>query len=239
MSSEPTDAGRASVPAGAGPVRLQAKSGGAPGPLRLVLATANAHKADEIEAIVATEAGGWIELLPRPSGVPDVEETGSTFEANARLKARALVTATGVPALADDSGLEVDALGGAPGVLSARYAGAGASDADNVELLLAELRYQGALLPAQRRARFRAVVLVAFPDGDEVVGEGSVEGTIVMAPHGAGGFGYDPVFAPDGADGRTFAELDPQDKHRRSHRGRALRALVVGLSAKRVRSLGD
>ncbi len=234
MSPEPTDAGGAAVPADAGPSLLQATSGVVSGPLRLVLATANAHKADEIEAIVATEGGGWIELLSRPSDVPDVEETGSTFEANARLKARALVAATGVPALADDSGLEVDALAGAPGVRSARYAGAGASDADNVALLLAELRERGALLPEQRRARFRAVVLVAFPDGGEVVGEGAVEGAIVMAPHGAGGFGYDPVFAPDGAGGRTFAELDPQDKHRCSHRGRALRALVVGLGAQRA-----
>ncbi len=204
-------------------------AGSGPGALRLVLATANAHKAREIEAIVAGTGEDWIELVPRPPDVPDVEETGDTFEENARLKAAALAAATGMPALADDSGIEVDALGGAPGVRSARYAGEGASDADNVDLLLDELRRVGAGQPDQRRARFRAVVIAVFPDGSEIVGEGAVEGTIVAAPRGAGGFGYDPVFAPDGLGGRTFAEVDPADKHRLSHRGRALRALLVGL----------
>jgi XTP/dITP diphosphohydrolase len=206
-------------------------------PIRAVLASANPHKAAEIAAIVAAEAGDRLQLQPRPEHVPAVEETGDTFEANARLKAEALVAATGMAALADDSGLQVDALGGAPGVWSARYAGEGATDEQNVAKLLAELQAAGATDPGQRRARFRAVVVLAFPDGDEIVASGAVEGTILPAPRGDGGFGYDPVFAPDGADGRSFAELSGADKHARSHRGRALRALAVAL--RRGDALGD
>lgn len=198
--------------------------------LTAVLASANPHKAAEIQAIVADAIGDRLTLVPRPSAVPDVEETGDTFEANARLKAHALMDATGMAALADDSGLEVEALGGAPGVRSARYAGKGASDGDNVAKLLGALAEAGATRPEQRRARFRAVVLLAFPDGHEIVASGSVEGTILDAPRGDGGFGYDPVFSPDGLDGRSFAELDPATKHARSHRGRALRALGVALA---------
>lgn len=198
--------------------------------LTAVLASANRHKAAEIQAIVAGELGERLTLVPRPADVADVAETGDTFEANARLKARALVAATGMAALADDSGIEVEALGGAPGVRSARYAGEGASDADNVAKLLGALAEAGATRPGQRRARFRAVVLLAFPDGRELVANGSVEGVVLDAPRGDGGFGYDPVFSPDGADGRSFAELDPATKHACSHRGRALRALAVALA---------
>jgi len=209
--------------------------GGAPGSesasaFRMVLATANPHKAEEIRAIVAADLGGAIELVPRPADVPDVDETGETFVENARLKARALVGATGLPALADDSGVQVEVLGGAPGVRSARYAGEDASDADNVALLLRSLDDAGASSPRQRRARFRAVVVVSFPDGREIVAEGSVSGTILPAPSGVGGFGYDPVFAPDGGRGRSFAELEPAEKHLLSHRGRALRALAAMLA---------
>lgn len=192
----------------------------------VVLATRNPGKLAEFERLLA--GAGWT-LLPMPADLPPAPEDGDTYAANAEAKARAAALASGLPALADDSGIEVDALGGAPGVRSARYAGEGASDADNVDLLLDELRRVGAGQPDQRRARFRAVVIAVFPDGSEIVGEGAVEGTIVAAPRGAGGFGYDPVFAPDGLGGRTFAEVDPADKHRLSHRGRALRALLVGL----------
>lgn len=200
-------------------------------PLVLVLATTNPHKASEIRSIVATDAPGQVELVGRPEHVAEVEETGETFEENARLKAHALASATGMAALADDSGIEVEALGGAPGVRSARYAGEGATDAENLAKLLAALDEVGARQPGQRRARYRAVVVVAFPDGGEILGRGAVEGTVVMDPRGDGGFGYDPAFVPDGGDDRTFAEIDPQEKHRRSHRGQAVRAVLAALAA--------
>jgi XTP/dITP diphosphohydrolase len=191
--------------------------------LRVVLATANPDKAAEVAEIVGSD----VELVARPESVPEVAETGETLLDNARLKARALVSATGLPALADDTGLEVDALGGAPGVRSSRYAGAGATYADNVAKLLAEMA--GLPEPA-RTARFRTVVVLAFPDGREVVAEGVVAGHITTAPRGGGGFGYDPVFVPDeDPAGRTFAEMSAADKHALSHRGRALRALVAAL----------
>jgi XTP/dITP diphosphohydrolase len=196
------------------------------GAIRMVLASANPDKSAEIAAILG--ASGRVELLPRPPGVPDVEETGDTLVANARLKARALCEATGLPAVADDTGLEVDALGGAPGVYSARYAGETASYADNVAKLLAEL----AALPgagAPRRARFKTVAMVAFPDGTDVWAEGAVEGRIAEAARGTGGFGYDAVFVPDEGDGRTFAEMTTGEKHTVSHRGRAFRALAESL----------
>jgi XTP/dITP diphosphohydrolase len=192
--------------------------------LRLVLASANPAKAAEIDAIVAALAPGSIELVPRPVDVPDVVEDADTFEGNARLKAVALVEATGLPALADDSGLVVDALGGAPGVRSARYAGESATDGDNRDRLLREL--EGA---TDRAARFVCTVMVRWPDGHEVVATGEVAGRIAEAPAGSGGFGYDPVFVPDEGDGRTFGQFDPAAKHAISHRGRALRALVERL----------
>jgi XTP/dITP diphosphohydrolase len=189
--------------------------------LEFVLATANADKAREIADIL----GSSVTLLPRPSSVPDVEETGDTLIANARLKARALVAATGRAAIADDTGLEVDALAGAPGVYSARYAGEQATYADNVAKLVAAL----AGVEGPRRARFRTVALAAWPDGREVVAEGTVDGDIALAPRGREGFGYDPVFVPSEGDGRTFAEMPAAQKHRLSHRGRAFRALAAQL----------
>jgi XTP/dITP diphosphohydrolase len=193
--------------------------------LRLVLATANPDKAKEITAILGTVPG--VVLLPRPSSVPDVEETGDTLVDNARLKARALVEATGLPAVADDTGLEVAALGGAPGVYSARFAGDHATYADNVAKLLEELARVGALTSARRSAVFRSIALVAYPDGDDVWASGEVTGVITPEAVGRSGFGYDPVFAPDDGDGNTFAQMSSEEKHRISHRGRAFRALSV------------
>jgi XTP/dITP diphosphohydrolase len=187
-----------------------------------VLATANEDKAREIAGIL----GGSVTLLPRPEWVEEVDETGETLLDNARLKARALVEATGRPAIADDTGLEVDGLGGAPGVRSARYSGENATYADNVTKLLAAL--DG--LPEPRPARFRTVAVAAWPNGREVVAEGVVEGTIALEPRGSGGFGYDPVFVPAGGDGRTFAEMRSEEKNGLSHRGRAFRALAAGLT---------
>lgn len=201
-----------------------------PGPLRLVLATANPDKAAEVVAILS----GWpaIELLARPDGVGDVDETGDTLLDNARLKAEAVSAFAGLPAVADDTGLEVDALGGDPGVRTARYAGEDATYADNVAKLLAEL----AALPdggGLRRARFRTVALVSFPDGDEVWAEGVVDGVIAQESRGSAGFGYDPVFIPDGGE-ETFAEMG-ETKHEISHRGRAFRALGSRLAQRPVR----
>ena len=203
--------------------------GATPGVLRLVLASANPDKAAEIVAIIDEASHGRIELLARPPHVPDIEETGDTLEENALLKARALVAATGLPAVADDTGLEVDALGGAPGVRSSRYSGEHATYDENVTLLLAELEAIGALDEAARRARFRTVAAASFPGGREIVAEGVVEGHIALTRRGAGGFGYDPVFVVDDGAGLTFAEMTPARKHECSHRGRAFRALAVGL----------
>lgn len=193
-------------------------------PTRIVVATANPDKAREIRAVLEGE-GLAIELVPRPADVPEVDETGATLVDNARLKARALADATGLPAVADDTGLEVDSLGGAPGVFSARYAGEDATYADNVTKLLAEMT---AVRRASRTARFRtAVVLAAGPGtASELVAFGVVEGLIADVPTGGGGFGYDPVFRPAGGDGHTFAELSPAEKDAISHRGRALRSLA-------------
>lgn len=193
---------------------------------RLVTASANPDKVAEIAAVL----GGAVELLPRPADLGDVVEDGETLEANARRKAVAVCEAAGAAAVADDTGLEVDALGGAPGVRSARYAGDDATYADNVAHLLAELERVGARTPERRRARFRTVALVHRPDGSEVVAEGTVEGVIAPAPRGGAGFGYDPVFVPDEGGGRTFAEMSATDKHAISHRGRAFRALADRLA---------
>jgi XTP/dITP diphosphohydrolase len=190
---------------------------------RVVLATANPDKARELADALA---GLELELVPRPAAVPDIEETGTTLLENARLKARALVAATGLAALADDTGLEVDALGGAPGVYSARYAGKGATYADNVVKLIDEM---DAARRNARTARFRTVLVLAETDGTEIVVDGVAEGVIADAPRGDGGFGYDPVFVPAGGGGRTFAEMTRAEKHAVSHRGRALRALAARL----------
>jgi XTP/dITP diphosphohydrolase len=152
---------------------------------------------------------------------------------NASLKGRALVEATGLAAIADDTGIEVAALGGAPGVRSARYAGEPADDQANVDKVLSQLA--GTVGPEQRRARFVTVAVAVWPDGREVVAEGSVDGWIAHERRGRGGFGYDPVFVPLEADGRTFgemAEASPEAKHALSHRGRAFRALAASLRAR-------
>ncbi len=191
---------------------------------RFVLASANVDKAAEVRAILEAELGDAIELSPRPPQVAEVDETGDTLEENARLKASALVGATGLPAIADDTGLEVASLGGAPGVYAARFAGEHATYADNVAKLLAELGDS-----PDRAARFVTVALARFPDGTEIVATGAVEGAIARAARGNGGFGYDPVFVPAGGDGRSFAEMSPQEKHALSHRGRAFRLLAARL----------
>lgn len=188
--------------------------------MRLVLASANPDKAAEIAAVL-----GGFELVPRPAEVGDVEETGRTLEDNALLKARAVLAATGEAAVADDTGLEVDALGGAPGVYSARYAGPGATYADNVAALLAALGDR-----PDRAARFRTVAVACFPDGRQVVAEGVVAGAIATEARGEAGFGYDPVFVPAAGDGRTFAQMAPGEKNAVSHRGRAFRALAALLA---------
>jgi len=190
---------------------------------RIRLATANPDKARELAGLLE-----GFDVVLRPADLPDVVEDADTLEGNARLKAIAVAGATGELAVADDTGLEVDALGGRPGVHAARYAGPGATYADNVAKLLAEL----AGVPAQgRTARFRTVALARFPDGREIVAEGWVEGTIAEAPAGDDGFGYDPVFVPTGGDGRTFAQMTRDEKAAVSHRGRALRALAAQLMA--------
>ena len=192
--------------------------------LQLVCASANPDKVAEIAALLA----GAVELVPRPAAVPDVVEDADTFVGNARLKAVAIADATGEPALADDSGLVVDALDGAPGVRSARYAGDAHDDAANVAKLLAAL---DGVPPEQRTARFVAVALVRWPDGREIIAEGTVEGHIIDEARGTDGFGYDPVFVPvDRDDGLTFAELPREAKHAISHRGRSLRALLARLA---------
>jgi XTP/dITP diphosphohydrolase len=175
-------------------------------------------------------AGANVELLDRPAGVPEVEETEDSFTGNARKKAAALVAATGLPAIAEDTGIEVSALGGAPGVRSARYAGEPPDDEANVDRVLAELRDMALDSPEERRARFVTVAVAQWPGGKELVTEGVVEGWVAPERRGAGGFGYDPVFVPDEGDGRTFGEMEessPGSKHLLSHRGRAFRALAA------------
>ena len=189
--------------------------------MRLVLATANPDKAREIEDLL-----DGFEVVARPASVPDVEETGATLVENALLKARAVRDATGEPAVADDTGLEVDALHGAPGVRSARFAGPAATSDENVDKLLAAL---AGVPPGSRRARFRTVAAACLPDGRELVAEGAVDGVITGARRGSGGFGYDSVFVPDDGDGRTFAEMTLAEKQAVSHRFRAFSALATNL----------
>jgi XTP/dITP diphosphohydrolase len=188
-------------------------------PERLVIASRNRWKVREIRAICADWPVEW--LTHEQLSWPDVEETGSSYLENALLKARTVAEATGEAALADDSGIEVDALGGAPGPRSARYAGEGASDDENLRALL---RAVAGVPGPGRTARYRAVAAVGFSDGREVWAEGICEGILRARPSGTGGFGYDPIFEPVGWD-RTMAELSPEEKDRISHRGRALRAL--------------
>ncbi len=183
---------------------------------RLVIASKNQGKIEEISALMVS-LGLAAENVPRLDW-PDVEETGATLEANAILKAEAVVEVTGLPALADDTGLEVEALSGRPGVHSARYAGPDATFDDNIAKLLAELEGAG-----DRSARFVTVVALAFPDGVTVSASGSLEGRIALERRGTGGFGYDPVFE---VDGRTLSEMGQEAKNRLSHRARALRDLA-------------
>ena len=195
-------------------------------PSVLVLATGNLGKTAELGALVAEWGPVEVRSLRDHPGVTLPEETGATYEVNAALKARAVAAATGLPALADDSGLEVDALGGAPGVRSARY---GASDAERIARLLAALAGRPT---AERTARFRCLVVLAWPDQRVVAAEGVSEGVITDAPSGAGGFGYDPVFLSSEL-GRTFADATPDEKALVSHRARAMRALGATLRGAR------
>jgi XTP/dITP diphosphohydrolase len=190
---------------------------------RIVLATRNAGKITELRAILA-EAGLTHDLVGAEEfpEVPDVKETGVTFAENALLKAHALARATGLPAVADDSGLCVDVLNGAPGIFSARWAGRHGDDLANLELLLAQL---SDIAEEHRGAHFACAAALALPDGTERVVEGRLEGTLRLAPAGSHGFGYDPILQPLG-ETRTCAELTPAEKNAISHRGKAFRELV-------------
>jgi len=220
--------------------------------LPLVLATANTDKArelcellsDALDSVLVTlpvtvrdRAVGFVverpeqftsmlEQLVALDEAPDVEETGTTLEENARIKARGVGDALHLLTVADDTGLEIDELDGAPGVYAARYAGEHATYADNVAKVLAAL---DGVPPLRRTARFATVVVARTPGGDELVVRGEVEGLIATEPRGTGGFGYDSVFEPIEGDGRTFAEMSAEEKHALSHRGRAFRALVATL----------
>ncbi|MEU1227014.1 RdgB/HAM1 family non-canonical purine NTP pyrophosphatase [Streptomyces sp. NPDC005828] len=190
---------------------------------RLILATRNAGKITELHAILA-DAGLDLELVGADAypEVPDTKETGVTFAENALLKAHALAQATGLPAVADDSGLCVDVLNGAPGIFSARWSGAHGDDKANLNLLLAQL---SDIDDAHRGAHFACAAALALPDGTERVVEGRMEGVLRHAPTGTNGFGYDPILQPEGHE-VTCAELTPAEKNAISHRGKAFRALV-------------
>jgi XTP/dITP diphosphohydrolase len=195
----------------------------------VAVASRNPGKVREILAICSDWPVEWVTADHDPRPWPEVEETGSGYPENARLKGRAVADALGVAALADDSGIEVDALGGAPGPRSARFAGGHASDRENLERLIDLIRDVPAV---GRSARYRCVAVLALPDGTELVGEGVCEGTLLTEPRGSSGFGYDPIFVPAGRD-QTMAELAPEAKDRISHRGRALRSLGAQLGAAR------
>lgn len=194
---------------------------------RVIVATGNRGKLEEIRS--ALDLPGWefVTASDLGSSTLDIEETGDTFEENARLKAQAYKKAFGLPALADDSGLEVDALGGEPGVRSSRYAGPDATDAENNVKLMAALE---GVPEGQRGARFRTVIVYVDAGGAEIVVDGTCEGSIGFEPHGSGGFGYDPLFLPSEAPGRTMADLTMAEKNAISHRGAALRALRDALA---------
>jgi XTP/dITP diphosphohydrolase len=190
---------------------------------RLVLATRNEHKLVELRRILA-DSGLAVELVGVTDfeGVPDVAETGETFAANALLKAHAVALATGLPAVADDSGLSVDALNAMPGVLSARWSGQHGDDVANLRLVLAQL---GDVPDERRGAAFHCSAALALPNGSELVSDGVWPGTLTRAPRGSNGFGYDPIFVPEG-ETRTSAEMSSAEKDQDSHRARALRGLV-------------
>ncbi|MBR4151315.1 MAG: RdgB/HAM1 family non-canonical purine NTP pyrophosphatase [Firmicutes bacterium] len=196
--------------------------------MKLIAATQNKHKLVEINAI--TKDFGF-ELIPMNEaglGDLDVEETGSTFEENSFIKAAEVCRLTGHAAIADDSGLMVDALGGAPGVYSARFAGVHGDDAANRRKLLEEL---GDLPLAERGAKFVSVITIAWPDGEKTVARGECPGTIIFEERGDGGFGYDSLFVPEGGE-LTFAQISPEEKNAVSHRARALAKLRTLLEAR-------
>ena len=194
--------------------------------MRVVCASANPDKVAEIAALLE----GQVDLVPRPAELADVVEDADTLEGNARLKAVAVCAATGLPAVADDTGLFVSALDGAPGVHTGRFAGDDATYADNCAKLLDEL----AGLPdgPERAAAFRTVVLVRWPSGEEVTVDGVCRGRVATALRPGRGFGYDPLFVPDEGDGRSFSEMSAAEKNAISHRGRAFSALLAALRAR-------
>lgn len=198
---------------------------------RIAFATHNAHKASEVRAILGAAMPGFLPEHLTTSGevgAPEPVEDGDSFEANALLKARALAAHTGLPAIADDSGIAVDIMGGAPGIFSARWCGRHGDDAANLDLLLAQL---ADVRPEHRRAAFVCAAAAVFPDGREIVELGTLRGSLVKMPRGANGFGYDPIFVADGQI-LTNGELDRAVKNSISHRGQAFRALardLVGL----------
>ena len=194
---------------------------------RVVLATRNRHKIDELKAILAA-TGVEVELLGVAEfpDLPDVPEIGVTFAENALLKAVDVADRTGLPAIADDSGLCVDVLGGAPGIFSARWAGKHGDDKANLDLLLAQL---ADIADAHRQAHFACAAALALPGGGRVVRDGRIDGTLLHAPRGTNGFGYDPIFLPDGYD-RTTAEMPAEEKNAISHRTRAFQALAKDLA---------
>ena len=189
--------------------------------MKLVLASKNQKKLTEMEEILS-HLGVEVCLQSEVGVDVDVEETGTTFEENSLLKAKAVMEASGLPAIADDSGLCVDALGGAPGVYSARYGGPGLDDVGRYRLLLENMKGQ------PRAARFVSVITCCFPNGDVLTARGECPGTIAFAPMGEGGFGYDPVFFVPGLK-KTFAQLTPEEKNAISHRGKALEVFKVKL----------
>jgi XTP/dITP diphosphohydrolase len=196
-------------------------------PRRIAIASHNAHKLREIARICADWPVAWLTVENHEGPWPEVEETGSTYLENARLKAEAGAAALGLPALADDSGIEVDALGGRPGPRSARFAGEDATDERNLQDLIRALK---GVPGSGRTARYRCLAVLASPDGETVSAEGICEGILLTKPRGSKGFGYDPIFVPAGWDD-TMAELSDEEKDRISHRGRALRALRDVLDA--------
>ena len=189
--------------------------------MKLVLASKNQKKLTEMGEILS-HLGVEVCLQAEVGVDVEVEETGTTFEENSLLKAKAVMEASGLPAIADDSGLCVDALGGAPGVYSARYGGPGLDDVGRYRLLLENMRGQ------PRAAKFVSVITCCFPNGDVLTARGECPGTIAFAPMGEGGFGYDPVFFVPGLK-KTFAQLTPEEKNAISHRGKALEAFKVKL----------
>ncbi|HEX8752374.1 MAG TPA: RdgB/HAM1 family non-canonical purine NTP pyrophosphatase [Solirubrobacterales bacterium] len=191
----------------------------------MILATRNDHKLREMGEMLPE-----LDLQPLPAGIPSPVEDGDSFLANALIKARSAHAATGAPVIADDSGIEAADLGGAPGILSARYAGEGASDQENLDKLLREV----AAARGDRRAAYVCAIALIDADGAEHVFEARCEGRLIEQPRGEGGFGYDPAFVPDDTgpeDQRTFSELTPEEKHAISHRGRAARMLTAHLAA--------